>query len=109
MEKEMGANSRFSAEMLEIMTDLHKAGCVDKVTMRKFEDIHFAKPKQFTAEEIIKIREKENVSQMVFAKCLNITKSTVVQWEHGLKHPNGAAQKLLSIVKNKGLTVLMTL
>lgn len=74
--------------------------------MREFEEIHFTKPKQFTAEEIVELRKRENVSQMVFAKCLNIAKSTVVQWENGLKRPSGAAQRLLDLIKNKGLFTL---
>jgi|GEM_PF-4667754 len=54
--KQKKTNYRFSSEMLEIMTGLHKAGCVDKLTMREFEEIHFTKPRQFTAEEIVELK-----------------------------------------------------
>ena len=48
------------------------------------------------AEDIKNLRKKENVSQNLFAKYLNISVSTIIQWEKWVKHPNGTALKLLS-------------
>ena len=61
MKQKNNNNNRFSSEMLEIMTGLHKAGCVDELTTREFEGIHFTKPKEFTAEEIVELRKRETI------------------------------------------------
>ena len=42
----------------------------------------------------------------MFAAYLNVTTNLVSKWERGDKRPSGAAKKLLSIVKAKGLEVL---
>ncbi len=62
--------------------------------------------KKFTAQEIKSLRLKEHVSQAVFAKYLNISSSTVRQWEQGEKHPRGTSLKLLNLVADKGLSIL---
>jgi putative transcriptional regulator len=46
------------------------------------------------------------VSQPVFAAYLNVTKSTVAQWEQGEKKPRGSSLKLLELVARKGLQTL---
>jgi putative transcriptional regulator len=54
-------------------------------------------PKELTANEIVSVRTKLNVSQAVFARYLNISPKTVQSWEQGHGKPNGASLKLLSI------------
>ena len=56
-------------------------------------------PKKFSAGEIVKIRGRLNVSQAVFARCLNISPKTVQSWEQGTGKPSGASLKLLSIAE----------
>lgn len=56
-------------------------------------------PKKLSSEEIAALRGKLNVSQAVFACYLNVSPKTVQAWEQGIGKPNGAALKLLSIVK----------
>lgn len=58
----------------------------------------------FTSQEIKTLRLREQVSQVVFAKYLNI--STIRQWEQGEKHPRGTSLKLLNLVADKGLSIL---
>ena len=41
-----------------------------------------------------------------FAMYLNIGKNQVSEWERGIKKPSGAALKLLTIVKNKGIKAI---
>jgi len=57
-------------------------------------------------EEIKSIREKEQVSQTVFANYLNVTSSLVSKWERGEKRPSGASLKLLTLVNQKGLATI---
>ncbi|CAA9327182.1 MAG: Antitoxin to RelE-like translational repressor toxin, partial [uncultured Chloroflexia bacterium] len=61
---------------------------------------------EFTPEEIKTLREREEVSQTVFARYLGVTKDSVSQWERGQRKPAGAALKLLSLVETKGLEAI---
>jgi putative transcriptional regulator len=97
---------RLSQEMLETMSGLYDIGLISKKTMHDFKNIKLLELEDMNAEDIKKLRKKENVSQNLFAKYLNISVSTIVQWEKGIKHPNGTALKLLNIIKNKGLEAI---
>jgi len=55
---------------------------------------------------IKRIRARQHVSKPVFAAFLNVSKSTVAQWEQGEKKPRGASLKLLELVDRKGLAEL---
>ena len=48
-------------------------------------------------------RVRENASQAVFARHLNVTAGLVSQWERGEKRPGGASLKLLALVARNGL------
>jgi putative transcriptional regulator len=82
---------------------LQKAGLIDKNTMRKFDMQCLSPVNDFTPRQIKNLRTKEKVSQPVFANYLNISPSTVKQWEKGDKHPRGTSLKLLNIIAKKGL------
>jgi putative transcriptional regulator len=91
----------------EAARDLHKAGLVDEVTMREFDALCIPAVKAYSARDIRRIRQRARVSQAVFAAVMNVGKSTVQQWEQGVKKPQGASLKLLSIVDRKGIDALM--
>ncbi len=91
----------------EAARDLHKAGLVGDVTMREFDALCIPPVKPYSALEIRHIRQRARVSQAVFAAVMNVGKSTVQQWEQGVKKPQGASLKLLSIVDRRGIDVLM--
>jgi putative transcriptional regulator len=59
-----------------------------------------------SGRQIKALRERNNVSQPVFARYLNTSASTVKKWEAGDKQPSGMALKLLSIVEKHGLEIL---
>jgi len=86
--------------------DLHGIGAVDQVTMRKFDALCLKPVRPFSPIQIKKIRLRSKVSQAVFALFLNTSKSTVQQWEQGVKKPNGPSLKLLNLIEHKGLMVL---
>jgi len=88
------------------MEALHNAGAIDKQTMRRFDAACLTPIRQLTPEEIKAIREKEHVSQTVFANYLNVTSSLVSKWERGEKRPSGASLKLLSLVEKNGLATV---
>ena len=72
--------------------------------MRRFDDSCLTPVHDFTPEEIRALRQREEVSQTVFAHYLNVSKDSVSQWERGENHPAGPAMKLLSLVDKKGLS-----
>jgi putative transcriptional regulator len=90
----------------ETMKDLHQAGVIGKVTMRKFDTLCLSPVVPLSPKEIKSLREQVNLSQPVFAEALNVSSSTVKHWEIGDKFPSGAALKLLNIVKRNGLAGL---
>ncbi|WP_290649139.1 helix-turn-helix domain-containing protein [Aquisalimonas sp.] len=51
-----------------------------------------------TKEQIRALRERESVSQAVFARHLNVATDLVSQWERGDKKPVRASLKLLTLV-----------
>ncbi len=57
-------------------------------------------------EDIRALRLRENASQAVFARYLNVTTGLVSQWERGEKRPRGASLKLLTLVEKNGLTAV---
>ena len=85
---------------------LHRAGTIDKTTMRGFDETCLAAPPVIAPLQIKRIREQAHVSQPVFARYLNTSESTVQKWEAGTKRPSGMALKLLAVVEKHGLKVL---
>jgi putative transcriptional regulator len=85
---------------------LHKAGLVDKATMREFDALCLTPVEPLAPEEIRALREREQVSQPVFAHYLNVRKDAISKWERGEKRPDGPSLKLLNLVKAKGLRAI---
>jgi putative transcriptional regulator len=94
------------AAIHETAADLFEIGIIDKKTMREFDELALTPVEPLTPEEIKAIRERELVSQTVFALYLNVTKSLVSQWERGEKKPAGPSLKLLTLVDKKGLAAI---
>lgn len=94
------------AAVHESAKDLHDAGAMNALTMRRFDALCLPPVRHYTSQEVQRIREKANVSQAVFANVLNVGKATVAGWEQGSKSPSGSALKLLDLVDRKGLAAL---
>lgn len=86
--------------------DLHKAGLMDAKTLREFDVLCLPPVKEYTANQIRRLRLRYKASQAVFAAYLNTSASTVKQWEQGQKKPNGPSRKLLYLVDKLGLEAL---
>jgi putative transcriptional regulator len=63
-------------------------------------------PKPLKPSEIRSIRLALNASQTLFARFLNVSPNTVESWEQGVRQPDRAALKLLTIVKKNPQAVL---
>ncbi len=91
------------AAVHETAQGLTEAGVMAKQTMRAFDELCLTPVTDMSPEEIRNIRQREMVSQAIFARYLNVTTGLVSQWERGEKHPRGASLKLLTLVAKKGL------
>lgn len=98
--------SNAMASIHEAVSDLHECGLVDKKTMKEFDKLCLTPVKPMTAEQIRNLRQRENISQDVFAHYLNVTKGVISQWERGEKKPSGTSLKLLSLVEKNGIAAI---
>jgi len=87
----------------EAALGLAEAGVMPKRTMRKFDEMCLTPVEDMVPGEIRALRIRENASQAVFARHLNVTTGLVSQWERGEKRPRGASLKLLTLVAKNGL------
>jgi len=95
--------SELLAAVHESAEALYRVGAVDKRTMKKFDDTCLEPVKIFSAEEIRTLREREKLSQPVFARYFNVTKGIISAWERGTKKPSGPAMRLLTLVQKNGI------
>ena len=65
-----------------------------------------ARPKALPPGEIRRIRRSLHASQTLFAKYLNVSPNAVRSWEQGVRRPQHATLKLLTIVKKNPRVLL---
>ena len=111
MTKTADGKSRLRREIVEAARSLHSVGALsgeelEKTTIRMLGKDALPKVETMSAAEIAALRERTGVSQAVLAGFMNVAVNTVSQWERGERQPNGAALKLLNVVKHNGLDAL---
>lgn len=104
--------NRLTKNLIEMGKDLKKVGLLDqksyqKITMRLLKKEKIPKIEPITSEEILAIREREHLSQAVFAKYLNLTVGYLSKLERGLKQPTGAVLLLLNVINHKGIEAVI--
>ena len=99
--------SRILDEVHETALGLHRRGLISKRQMTEFDALCHLEVKAISPTKIRRLREKERVSQAVFAAILNTSVSTIQKWELGNKKPSGPSLKLLSILERKGLEAVL--
>lgn len=55
--------------------------------------------------DVAKIRAQTGLSQSQFAKSIGVAKGTLLNWEHGRRHPTGPAQVLLAMIARRPTVV----
>jgi putative transcriptional regulator len=102
--------SKYRSDALEAAhktaAGLHRIGIIDRATMREFDASCLTPVQALAPKDILALREREGVSQAVFANFLNVKTKLVSEWERGEKKPSGPSLKLLSLVKAKGLEAI---
>lgn len=101
MSEKYGSDALAAAH--ETAQGLTDAGVIAKRTMKAFDEMCLTPIEEMTPERIRELRMRENASQAVFARYLNVTTGLVSQWERGEKRPRGASLKLLTLVAKDGL------
>ena len=98
--------SEAMAAVHEMMEGLHDAGSIDKRTMREFDEACLTRVEPMPPERIRALREREHLSQPVFALYLNVSKNLISDWERGVKKPGGPALRLLTVVEKSGIQAI---
>lgn len=94
------------AAIHETMEALHEVGAIDKQTMSDFDETCLTPVKTLAPEEIRALREREHLSQSVFARYLNVSKNLIFDWERGVKRPGGPALRLLTLIEKRGIQAI---
>src|SRR2546423_11565217 len=105
------AKNKYRSEIAEAVHEgvrgMHRLGLADKKTMREFDLRCLTAVEDMAPDDIHALRQREGVSQAVFARCLNLTTNYVSQLERGTKRPRRATLKLLSLIRAKGLDAVL--
>lgn len=89
--------------MLETAQDIG----LSPITIKEIAALGLNEVKSLSSSDIKTMRSKENVSQSVMARILNVTPSTYQKWERGAVHPRGANLKLLRLAYDHGIQYIM--
>ncbi len=95
--------SAMLASVHETALGMTEAAVMSKRTMKTLDEMCLTPVEEMAPGEIRALRLRENASQAVFARYLNVTTGLVSQWERGEKHPRGPSLKLLKLVEKNGL------
>jgi putative transcriptional regulator len=82
--------------------DMLNAGLGTSFSEKELKDFNVKIPDiDISSTQIKEIRKKTHLSQSVFAKLLNVSPSSVRQWEQGKRRPTGSTKVLLDLMKRK--------
>ena len=91
------------ASVHEKALGIAETSVISNRAMKAFDEMCLTPVEEMRPEQIREIRLRENASQAVFARYLNVTASLVGQRESGEKRPRGDSLKLLTLVAKNGL------
>ena len=94
------------AALHESLEALHDIGAIDKRTLREFDEACLSPVLPMAPEDISALREREQLSQPVVARYLNVSRNLISDWERGVKKPGGPALRLLTIVQKNGIQAI---
>jgi len=84
----------------ETVQDLILSGIKTSFTEKDLKELGVIFPEvEIDAFEIQEIRKKTKLSQNVFAKLINVSSSSVRQWEQGKRKPSGSTRVLLELLR----------
>lgn len=84
----------------QTVQDLMNSGVKTSFTQKELDSLGVEIPDvQISTIQIQEIRKQMNLSQTVFARLLNVSPSSIRQWEQGKRKPTGATKVLLELLK----------
>ncbi len=84
----------------DTVQDLINSGMQTSFTKKELDSLGIDIPEiRLTTDQIKSIREQMNLSQTVFAKILNVSPSSIRQWEQGKRTPSGSTKVLLELLE----------
>ncbi len=84
----------------ETVNELIKSNIKTSFSEKELKSLGIKIPEvKINAKDIQEIRNRINLSQSVFAKVLNVSPSSVRQWEQGKRTPSGSTKILLELLK----------
>lgn len=94
------------AAVHETMEALHEVSAISKQTLREFDETCLTPVQMLSPAEIRALREREHLSQPVFARYLNVSKNLISDWERGTRKPGGPALRLLTVISKNGIQAI---
>jgi putative transcriptional regulator len=80
--------------------DLVNLGNKTSFTQKELDSLGIKIPEiNLNTNQIKSIREQMRLSQTVFAKLLNVSPSSIRQWEQGTRQPTGSTKVLLELLQ----------
>ncbi|XCN73021.1 MAG: helix-turn-helix domain-containing protein [Candidatus Electrothrix aestuarii] len=84
----------------DTVQDLINSGAKTSFTEKELNALNVKVPEvNLTTAQIKEIRERLKLSQAVFARLLNVSPSSIRQWEQGKRQPTGSTKVLLDLLK----------
>lgn len=88
--------------LAELVQDTVDLGIKTTFTERQLNELGVKiRRVEFEPDQIQKVRAKTKLSQAVFAKVLNVSVSSVRQWEQGSRTPTGSTKVLLNLLSKQ--------
>ncbi len=110
MRTQKAKNRRLTRALLETANDMKNVGVLGNPACKKITMRHRsieAKLEPLTGNKIRMIRKRAQMSQAVFAQCLNVSPGYVSKLERGEKEPSGTALVLLNVIHRKGIEAIL--
>jgi putative transcriptional regulator len=86
----------------ETVQGLVNLGLPTTFTKKQLDELGIAIPEvEILSLHIREIRSRTRLSQTVFAQALNVSASTVRQWEQGKRSPSGSTKVLLELLQRE--------
>lgn len=93
---------RLKESIQQTLQDLTDSGVQTSFTVKEMKKLGITFNEiSITPDKIKKIRKETNYSQTVFARLLNVSISSVRQWEQGSRKPAGSAKVLLELMEKE--------
>lgn len=98
------AKSEALGAAFETAVGMHKAKIISDRQFEQFrKDCLMPATPDFDGDKITALRKRLDISQEMLARALNVSRSSVQQWESNKRRPCGSCCKLLGLIERNGM------